>query len=135
MKTSDVAHALAPLSGGGQCIDWDNAPDVASFYGREWELDLLSEWVVEERCRVVSVLGQGGIGKSVLATKVMHRMAEDFEVVIWRSLRDVPTCEALLNDCLQVLAPQALPQCFFQPRKPSGPPIGMLTQQTCPAGA
>src|SRR5205807_1901309 len=26
----------------------------------------------------------------------------------WRSLRDVPTCEALLASCLQVLAPQAL---------------------------
>src|SRR5256884_3513324 len=38
----------------------------------------------------------------------MHRVAQDFEVVIWRSLRDVPSCEALLDDCLQVLAPQAL---------------------------
>jgi hypothetical protein len=64
--------------------------------------------VVQERCRVVSVLGQGGIGKSALATQVMHRVAQDFEVVIWRSLRDVPSCEALLDDCLQVLAPQAL---------------------------
>src|SRR5207249_10771304 len=31
-----------------------------------------------------------------------------FAVVIWRSLRDVPSCETLLDDCLQVLAPQAL---------------------------
>ncbi len=38
----------------------------------------------------------------------MQRVAERFEVVIWRSLRDVPTCEALLDDCLQVLAPQGL---------------------------
>src|SRR5713226_7016831 len=103
-----TAHALASLSGGGPRVDWGDAPDVASFYGREWELDLLSTWVVQERCRVVSVLGQGGIGKSALATQVMHRVAEDFEVVIWRSLRDVPTCEALLDSCLQVLAPQAL---------------------------
>src|SRR5215471_16169768 len=89
-------------------LDWGDALTVKSFYGRAWELDLLSEWVVQERCRVVSVLGQGGIGKSALATQVMHRVAQDFEVVIWRSLRDVPTCEALLDDCLQVLAPQAL---------------------------
>src|SRR5579864_6990636 len=106
--TAPPPDALASLSGSGPRIDWSDAPDVASFYGRAWELDLLSEWVVEERCRVVSVLGQGGIGKSALATQVMHRVAEDFEVVIWRSLRDVPTCEALLGDCLQVLAPQAL---------------------------
>lgn len=92
----------------GQRVDWADAPAVTSFYGREWELDLLSMWVIKERCRVVSVLGQGGIGKSALATQVMHRVAPDFEVVIWRSLRDVPSCEALLDDCLQVLAPQAL---------------------------
>jgi NB-ARC domain len=60
----------------------------------------------------VSVLGQGGIGKSALATRVMQRVAEHFEVVIWRSLRDVPTCETLLDDCLQVLAPQALRDVF-----------------------
>jgi NB-ARC domain len=61
---------------------------------------------------VVSVLGWGGIGKSALATRVIQRVAEHFEVVIWRSLRDVPTCETLLDDCLQVLAPQALRDVF-----------------------
>jgi transcriptional regulator with XRE-family HTH domain len=100
--------ALAAPFRSGPRVDWGDALDVSSFYGRAWELDLLWEWVVQERCRVVSVLGQGGIGKSALATQVMHRVAKDFEVVIWRSLRDVPSCEALLDDCLQVLAPQAL---------------------------
>jgi hypothetical protein len=106
--TAPPPDALASPSREERRIEWGNAPDVLSFYGRAWEQDLLSEWVVEERCRVVSVLGQCGIGKSALATKVMHRVAEDFEVVIWRSLRDVPSCEALLDDFLQVLAPQAL---------------------------
>jgi WD40 repeat protein/transcriptional regulator with XRE-family HTH domain len=107
-ETIGAAQAPAPPARSGPRLDWGDALTVTTFYGREWELDLLSKWVVEERCRVVSVLGQGGIGKSALATKVMHRVAERFEVVIWRSLRDVPTCEALLDDCLQVLAPQAL---------------------------
>ena len=71
-------------------MDWGDAPAVTTFYGREWELNLLTTWIVLERCRVVSVLGLGGIGKSTLATKVMHRVAERFEVVIWRSLRDAP---------------------------------------------
>src|SRR2546428_1736809 len=116
-ETVVTAHALASPSREERRIEWGNAPDVLSFYGREWEQDLLSEWVVEERCRVVSVLGQGGIGKSALATKVMQRVAEDFEVVIWRSLRDVPTCEALLDSCLQVLAPQALSDASSSPER------------------
>src|SRR5947209_5946735 len=37
----------------------------------------------------------------------MHRAAEHFDVVIWRSVRDAPTVEALLDDCLRALAPQA----------------------------
>ncbi len=107
-ETIGAAQAPAPPARSRPRLDWGDALTVTIFYGREWELDLLSEWVVEERCRVVSVLGLGGIGKSALATRVMQRVAERFEVVIWRSLRDVPTCEALLDDCLQVLAPQAL---------------------------
>ena len=61
--------------------------------------------------------GPGGIGKSALTTKAMHWVAEDFEVVIWRSLRDVPTCEALLDSCLQVLAPQALSDVSASPER------------------
>src|SRR5258706_11593522 len=47
----------------------------------------------------------------------MHRVAEGFEVVIWRSLRDVPSCEALLDSCLQVLAPQALRDVSASPER------------------
>ncbi len=89
-------------------VDWGDALDVSSFYGREWERAQLFHWVVEEHCRVVSVLGMGGIGKSALAVSLMHQVVPHFQVVIWRSLRDAPTCEALLDECLQVLAPQAL---------------------------
>src|SRR5207244_1712311 len=95
-------------SAGGPRVDWGDALAVPTFYGRAQELAQLTQWVVQERCRVVSVLGMGGIGKSALVVSLMHRLAPHFEVVIWRSLRDAPTCEALLEDCLQVLAPQPL---------------------------
>src|SRR5438105_6680487 len=101
-------HVSAPPAGGEPRVDWGDALDVSTFYGREWELNLLTQWMVQERCRVVSVLGMGGIGKSALAVRVMHRVAAHFEVVLWRSLRDAPACEALLDECLQVLAPQPL---------------------------
>jgi WD40 repeat protein/transcriptional regulator with XRE-family HTH domain len=106
-ETTDATPALVPPVGELR-VDWGNALAVTTFYGREWEMNLLASWVVKERCRVVSVLGLGGIGKSALATRVMQQVAGHFEVVIWRSLRDAPGCEALLDECLQVLAPQAL---------------------------
>ena len=92
----------------GRRVDWGDALDVPIFYRRAWEVATLEQWVVEEHCRVVSVLGMGGIGKSALSVSLMHRVAPHFEVVIWRSLRDAPACEALLDDCLQMLAPQPL---------------------------
>ncbi len=95
-------------STGGTRVDWGDVLAVPTFYGRKPEMALLTEWVVQERCRVVSVLGLGGIGKSALAVSLMRQVAPHFEIVLWRSLRDAPTCEALLEDCLQVLAPEPL---------------------------
>ncbi len=89
-------------------VDWSDASVVLNFYGRVEEVALLTQWVVEEHCRVVSVLGQGGIGKSALTISLMHQVAERFEVVIWRSLRDAPECSTLVDECLRVIAPQSL---------------------------
>jgi WD40 repeat protein/transcriptional regulator with XRE-family HTH domain len=89
-------------------MDWGEALDVPSFYGREEELAMLDRWVLEERCRVVSVLGMGGVGKSALSVALMRQVAEHFQVVLWRSLRDAPDCSALLAECLRVVSPQPL---------------------------
>src|SRR6266699_3785783 len=99
-----VREALGPR------VEWGDALDVHSFYGREQELATLSRWMVQERCRVVSVVGLGGIGKSALVISAMHQLADHFQVVIFRSLRDAPSCDALLEGCLQVLAPESLAQ-------------------------
>ena len=106
-ESFDAAQTLAPLADEPR-VDWGDALAITTFYGREWELNLLNSWVVEERCRVVSVLGLGGIGKSVLAVRLMHQVADQFDVVIWRSLRDAPAFDVLLNQCLQILVPQAI---------------------------
>src|SRR5256884_7133861 len=57
---------------------------------------------------MVSVLGMGGMGKSALVVRAMQQLAGHFDVVLFRSLRDAPDCSALLDNCLQVLAPESL---------------------------
>src|SRR5438874_5209770 len=91
----------------GPLLDWGDALDVPSFFGRQGELATLSEWVVQDHCRVVSVLGLGGIGKSALVVQAMRELASHFDVVLFRSLRDAPPPEALLSSFLAVLSPEA----------------------------
>ncbi|HEX6553276.1 MAG TPA: helix-turn-helix transcriptional regulator [Ktedonobacteraceae bacterium] len=47
-------------AGNGPQVDWSDALDVPSFYGRDGELATLTRWMVHERCRMVNVLGMGG---------------------------------------------------------------------------
>jgi WD40 repeat protein/transcriptional regulator with XRE-family HTH domain len=106
----EVAPAAAPASApssGGPRVDWGDALLVPNFYGRERELATLTQWIVDERCRVVNVLGMGGIGKSALVIHAMHQLAAHFQVVIFRSLRNSPPCESLLDEISQIIRPQA----------------------------
>src|SRR2546421_3320420 len=96
----------APLS---PRFDWGDALAVQALYGREAERVLLEQWVLQQHCQVVSVLGMGGIGKSALAVTFMHQVAEQFQVVLFRSLRDAPPCQAMLPDCRHMLSPEVLP--------------------------
>ena len=85
--------------------DWDTAVDASVFYGREAELTQLWQWVVSERCRLVGVLGIGGIGKSTIAVKAALQMQAEFEIVVWRSLANAPPLDELLSSLLKFLMP------------------------------
>lgn len=86
--------------------DWGDAPDVSVFYGHMEELTTLQQWIVGDRCRLVALLGIGGIGKTALAAKLTQQIQDKFKCVIWRSLRHTPPVEDLLADLLQVLSNQ-----------------------------
>jgi hypothetical protein len=81
-------------------IDWGEAPDIMAFYGREAELNQLEQWILTDRCRLVALLGMGGIGKTALSTVLVEKIKDQFEWVVWRSLRNCPPIEKFLSGLL-----------------------------------
>lgn len=80
--------------------DWGEAPDVSVIYGRENELKTLKDWICQEHSRLVAILGMGGIGKTLLAVNLVQDIQDEFEYIIWRSLRNPLPLQTLLADWL-----------------------------------
>lgn len=83
-------------------VVWNGRPDISSFVGREEELKRLTKWILEDKCRLVSILGLKGIGKSFISVKLTEKIKDKFEFVIWRSLSLAPTISAFLDDVINI---------------------------------
>jgi WD40 repeat protein len=87
-------------------IDWGGEVNDSVFYGRTQELATLTQWITQDNCRVIALLGMGGIGKTALAEKLTQAIADEFDFVIWRSLRESPPLNKILGDLVQFLSNQ-----------------------------
>lgn len=85
-------------------FDWGEAPDVSEFYGRADELATLHHWIINERCRLVTLLGMGGMGKTSLSVKLTEQIQDTFEFVIWRSLHNAPPIQDFLAELIRFLS-------------------------------
>ncbi|MCP2728525.1 NB-ARC domain-containing protein [Limnofasciculus baicalensis] len=81
--------------------DWGEAPEMAAFYGRTEELNHLHEWIINDKCRLVSLLGMGGIGKTALSVMLADKIQNEFDYVIWRSLRYCSSVPDLLTQLIK----------------------------------
>ncbi|MEM9004303.1 MAG: NB-ARC domain-containing protein [Cyanobacteria bacterium P01_F01_bin.86] len=102
-EVADSAELSAPPSAPIHS-DWGEALDVSLFVGRLTEQATLKQWIVRDRCRLVLLLGTGGMGKTALAIHLGQQMQAKFDFVIWRSLRKAPPLQELLTDLVKFLA-------------------------------
>ena len=100
--------------------DWGEAPDVPVFFGHTKELVLLEQWILEDHCRLVALvglkgvgktrlamrLGRGGIGKTDLSLQLSRNIQERFDYVIWRRLLNAPKVSEILTDLIKFLSDQ-----------------------------
>lgn len=91
-----------------QCMaNWSQSPDVSLFYGRDRELEILRQWANRENCRLITLLGMGGIGKTTLSVRLGQEVVgEAFSCGIWRSLRNAPPVTELVGEAIHFLSQQ-----------------------------
>jgi len=87
-------------------VDWGDSPRITKFYGRSKEIIQLEQWIVHEHCRMVAVIGTGGIGKTSLAAALVEQIQEQFDYVFWRSLQMALPPKSILQECIKFLSAQ-----------------------------
>lgn len=105
-----VIPSLSPTT----TVHWGTAPDVSVFYDRATELATLTRWIAEERCRLVSLVGMEGIGKTWLTAKLAEQIQPEFETVIYHSLQpiksglnSIPSVDDFLDDLIGYFIPRS----------------------------
>ncbi len=84
--------------------DWGDAIDTSIFYGRSQEIQQLKTLIVDQQCRLITILGIGGVGKTALSITVAESVQEQFEYLFWWSLRDAPPLQNFLTRLIQFLS-------------------------------
>jgi hypothetical protein len=105
-RWQDIVDQTTPFTSNQSVKVWDGVPDVSVFYGRTEELSSLTQWIIGDtsaRCRLVALLGMGGIGKTALVAKLAEQIQAHFEYLIWRSLRSTIPVNIFVNELIQLL--------------------------------
>ncbi|MBE7385439.1 MAG: WD40 repeat domain-containing protein [Leptolyngbya sp. SIO1E4] len=109
INPEDVVESPHPLR-----EDWGEAPDVSTFYGRDQELSTLQQWLFNDHCQLIAIVGlagigktrlvRGGIGKTDLSLHLAHQVRDEFDCLSWRRLLNAPPPEAVLTELIEFVS-------------------------------
>ncbi|MBE9120232.1 hypothetical protein IQ269_05260 [Tychonema sp. LEGE 07199] len=88
--------------------EWGMLADTSIFYGRATELANLEQYILQENCRLVAILGMEGIGKTSLASKLTDAIKHQFDRLIWLNLSHAPLLADTLVNLIEFLSDKPL---------------------------
>ncbi|WRH67920.1 MAG: NB-ARC domain-containing protein [Planktothrix sp. GU0601_MAG3] len=90
-----------------QKLDLRDAPDLKTFYNYpNSPLSTLENAIAHQNCRLLTITGMSGIGKSAIARHLIPQLQTQFDRLIWRSLRTSLPLETTLKNLIQFLSNQ-----------------------------
>ncbi|MCU0543669.1 MAG: NB-ARC domain-containing protein [Oscillatoriaceae cyanobacterium Prado104] len=84
--------------------DLSEMPELGAFFDRTPELDTITNWILQQHSRLITITGISGIGKTSLAVQLVKQIKDEFECAVWYTLDEFPNFDKFQSNLIQLFS-------------------------------